>query len=173
MHAQVLDWLVETLRTLPPRHRVLEIGSKDINGSARSVIDVPAQPIARYLGVDTSPGRGVDLVVDGEFVEPDFRPDTIVCCEVFEHTPRWPQMLARAYTLLEDDGFVLLTMATDPRGAHSAVDGGPLRAGEYYGNVPPVALVDTLAACGFDHIRIAVAERRGDLYAVAQKPARE
>jgi hypothetical protein len=173
MHAPVLDWLRETLRTLPPRQRVLEIGSKDINGSARSVIDVPAQPMARYLGTDPSPGPGVDLVVDGEHVEPDFVPDTIVCCEVFEHTPRWPQILARAFALLEDGGFVLLTMATDPRGAHSAVDGGPLRPGEYYGNVPPVALVDTLAACGFEDIRIAVSDQRGDLYAVAQKPERE
>jgi hypothetical protein len=170
MHAPVLAWLEETLRVLPPRYRVLEIGSKDINGSARSVIDVPAQPIARYLGTDLSPGPGVDLVVDGEDVAPDFVPDTIVCCEVFEHTPRWPQILARAFALLEGGGYVLLTMATDPRGAHSAVDGGPLRAGEYYGNVPPVALVDVLTDCGFEEIRIVVADVRGDLYAVAQKP---
>lgn len=173
MHPPVLKWLRQVLPTLSPRLRVLEIGSKNINGSAREVIDTPEAPVSRYVGIDPADGPGVDVVADGETYRPDFAPDTVVCCEVFEHTPRWPQILEHVYELLEPGGFVLLTMATDPRLPHSAVHGGPLQEGEYYANVPPVALVDTLRSIGYEMQTVAVNDARGDLYAAAYKPERE
>ena len=63
---------------------VLEIGSFNINGSVREVI----QPFAKnYFGIDMQDGEGVDLVADGALYESPETYDVIVTAETFEHTP--------------------------------------------------------------------------------------
>jgi hypothetical protein len=42
-------------------HLIVELGAADINGSIRSF----AHPEACYVGIDTAPGPGVDLVANG------------------------------------------------------------------------------------------------------------
>ena len=61
-------------------------------------------------------------------------------------------------------------MATEPRAPHSAVDGGPLRHGEYYRNVEPDVLRAQLLTAGAEAVTLHVDRWRGDLYARARRP---
>lgn len=84
----ILDWMKAAREKYQaPAGRVLEVGSRDINGSPRAVF-VDAQ---LYLGIDAVEGKGVDIAVDAElFLEFSLWPwaDTVVCCECLEHTVR-------------------------------------------------------------------------------------
>jgi SAM-dependent methyltransferase len=62
---------------------VLDVGSMDVNGSLRD----HAPPTCMYVGIDLSPGPGVDLVLDNPYTYP-FRDeyfDAIVSTSCFEH----------------------------------------------------------------------------------------
>ena len=65
--------------------RILEVGSRDVNGSLRSC----APPDADYLGVDIEAGDGVDRVLDDPYVLPldAGSVDAVVSSSCFEHTP--------------------------------------------------------------------------------------
>jgi hypothetical protein len=167
MHAQVLDWLARQFDALPGKLHVFEIGSRTINGSARSARH-PAQ-VAAWWGCDLVPGAGVDYVGPGEEACPPWPADVVVCCEVLEHTPLLRPILANAAARLHEGGVLLLTMATEPRAAHSAVDGAGLRHGEYYENVEPDTLAAALAAVGCLVEEEVVDRGRGDLYVRARK----
>lgn len=143
--------------------RVVEFGSRDVNGSARTLLPSAAD---FYLGIDIADGPGVDLVLDAADWHSSRIYDIAVCTEVFEHTARWPEICARAQQALLDGGMFVVTAASDPRGPHSAVDGFGLRDGEYYGNVDPSLLHSVLRAVGFDLVHVTVHER-GDVYAKA------
>src|SRR5260221_14783221 len=136
MHPGAYNFIRESVVRVPPRQFVLEYGGRNINGTVRPLFDTP-----NYLSIDLFGGPGVDLVADASTFDPrghfPLQPDAIVCCEVMEHTPKWPAILAAAGKVLNQEaGVLFLTCATDPRSPHSAIDGGTLRVGEYYGNIP-------------------------------------
>jgi SAM-dependent methyltransferase len=110
--------------------RVLEIGSRDINGAVRDLF-----PGADYTGIDSVAGPGVDKVADGATYKGRALFDAVVCCEVLEHTEAAPKIIANAHRNLRKGGVLILTTATDPRAPHSAMDGGPLHDGEFYRNI--------------------------------------
>lgn len=64
---------------------ILEVGSRDVNGSLRSV--APAG--CRYIGLDMAAGPGVDLVVEpgAAFPVDDDGFDLVIASSVFEHDP--------------------------------------------------------------------------------------
>lgn len=188
MHAEVMQFLRETFTAEPPKYGVLEIGSRNINGSARDVIagvcgeclgtgsiDIRGEgyPCShRYHGVDLVAGPGVDQVVDGPEVDPPFAVDVVISCEVFEHTTEWPEIVENAFGVLMPGGRLVVTMATTGRAPHSAVDGGALRDGEFYSNVELGVLVTMAEACGFTTAYCRSFADRGDLYAIFRKPAK-
>jgi hypothetical protein len=141
---------------------VLEIGGRNINGSVRDLF-----PSAAYTTLDIAPGDGVDIVADAADRTPTATYDCVVCCEVFEHTPRWPEILHTMAAALDLGGTAIVTAASLDRAPHSAVDGGPLRDGEYYGNVNPHHLAAAMRAAGFTG-QVSV-HPRGDVYATATK----
>lgn len=131
MHFSAWDFVHRTLEQTGPRRRVLEIGSRDVNGSIRRLF-IDAE---RYVGLDVAEGMGVDVAgmpADyakdhaGEF-------DTVVCLETLEHDPD-PHATIRAARMALDDagGLLIVTAAAPGRKPHSAVDGGPIRDGEHY-----------------------------------------
>jgi SAM-dependent methyltransferase len=163
MHVEAAAYVALAAHRLGPFDSVLELGGLNINGSVRQFF-----PGARYVSVDIVPGPGVDVVADATMYRPDERYDAVVCCEVLEHAVDADGFVATAWGALKPGGLFLITAACPPRAPHSAVDGGPLRPGEFYKNVT----ADRMAAwlVGWKDAEITVHEDRGDIYAVARKP---
>ena len=168
MHTEAYNYVKDTLRNMPPRHRVIEFGGRFINGSIRGLFDG-----TEYVSVDLYEGQGVDVVGDAEFFYSDGPVDTVICCEVLEHAPNWRELVQHAYELLSSDGngYFIMTCATHPRPPHSSMDGYPLDGAptEYYGNVDPEELGNVLARVGFVQAMTEIHEDRGDLYCVSIK----
>ncbi len=131
---------------------VLEFGSRNINGSPRTVVP----PGCRYVGVDIVKGFDVDIVADAATVMLPEMFDVVVCAEGFEHADdaTCAAICRNALDHLVPGGRFLVTMAGLGRGPHSAVDGGPVRAGEFYRNVNATLLEDWLTSAGFGTIEI-------------------
>lgn len=166
MHAAALAFYRANLAALPPLS-VVEFGSCDMNGSVRDVYTASS-----WLGIDVQDGPGVDVVADVATWRTDQRFEICVCAEVFEHTPDWRAILATAFDVTTPDGVFVASCATGLRPPHSAVDGGPLRPGEYYANVEPDEMWQALDAQ--DWAQIAVTKADGyfggdDLYIRATK----
>lgn len=143
--------------------RVIEIGSRDVNGSAR-----PLFPCAKYVGIDISPGPGVDCIGDGATWKPDELADLVLCLEVLEHTPNWGEIIANSFTWIVPGGTMVSTCAGPKRQPHSATDGAELRPGEWYRNLTADEIATTLMSAGF--IVASCAEVGEDIQAVAYKP---
>jgi hypothetical protein len=155
---------------LDPRDSVIELGSRTVagpwpySGPVRHLF-----PGAEYVGVDIVAGPNVDVVGNAATWQPNpLRPvDTVVCTETLEHTPQACEICSNAWQLLAPGGVFLVTAAGAGRAPHSAVDGGPLRDGEYYRNINRVQLRDWLAPFGF--CLIDTFSTPGDIYALAVK----
>jgi SAM-dependent methyltransferase len=163
VHLEAASYVALTAHRLGPFDSVLELGGRDVNGSVR-----PYFPGARYVSVDIVDGPGVDVVADATTYRPDERFDAVVCCEVLEHAVDADGFVATAWGSLKPGGLFLVTAACPPRAPHSAVDGGPLRPGEFYRNVDPALMGRWLV--GWKDVEIEMHEDRGDIYAVARKP---
>lgn len=144
---------------------VLDIGGRNVNGSIRDLFP----NATKYTAVDIRPGDGVDVVADAATWVPDQEYDVVVSTETFEHTEVWPQICNTMFKAMKPGGKLILTMAGPGRGEHSAIDGGPLQPGEYYGNVDGERLRDTLEAVGFKQVVIDTRVSPADTRAVATK----
>jgi SAM-dependent methyltransferase len=114
--------------------RVLEIGSLDINGSARAHFNA-----REYIGLDVGSGPGVDVVCQGQdYDAPDGTFDVVLSCETMEHNPHWGPTFANMVRLARPGGMVLMTCATSGRREHgtkrTSPKDAPLIEWDYYGN---------------------------------------
>jgi len=83
---------------------VLEVGSRDINGSVRGFFKGP------YIGIDSVDGDGVDQVMNSHALAfPDEAFDVVVCCETIEHDPAFWLTLSEIGRVLKSDGVLILT----------------------------------------------------------------
>lgn len=168
MHQGAYSFVARMVMQLPPRRRVVELGSRIVRGPWPCSGSVrPLFPSAEYLGVDRVPGEGVDVVADAATWKPRplHRFDTVVCTEVLEHAANAEQICANARALLVRGGVLLVTVAGPGREPHSALDGGPLRPGEFYRNVGEEALRAWLKPFGLSLVDSF--SQPGDLYALA------
>lgn len=118
MHESVLTWVEHQAIPAMERHmdrktlaieRVLEVGSLDVNGSVRPLIEQAFHP-ERYLGIDVVEGPGVDKVYDiTRQPLADEMVDLVVCTETLEHMARWKVGLKRMKRTVRRGGFLLLT----------------------------------------------------------------
>lgn len=135
MHETAYTWLARMAKQLPAPRRVLEFGSRNVNGTPRALFHEPDL----YLGIDRIAGPGVAIVADAATWElpngwPPF--DLAICAETLEHAENAESVCCNAYRLLAPGGVLLLTAAADPRPAHT-VNGDPWTPGssEFYRNV--------------------------------------
>ncbi|NLV08378.1 methyltransferase domain-containing protein [Halomicrobium mukohataei] len=90
--------------------RILEVGSRNINGSVRPIIE--SRNPQNYTGVDMVDGKGVDEVVDAtniveEFGENSF--DVVVSTEMLEHAKNWKNTINNIKRVCENEGVIVLT----------------------------------------------------------------
>ena len=87
---------------------ILDLGSQDFNGSYRSLFD---RPPWRYLGVDMSAGKNVDLVLHDPYrwreIEPESA-DVVVSGQTFEHTEFFWLTIREIARALKTDGLLCL-----------------------------------------------------------------
>jgi SAM-dependent methyltransferase len=167
MHAQALMFAKRALADLVVTGHVVEIGSRNVNGSVRPLLE----GVASYTGIDVEGGPGVDVQADGATFVPLEQPDLVVCTEVLEHTDQAQAIVRNAAMMLRRGGRLLVTCATKPRAPHSAIDGGPLKSGEFYRNVTAAELVRWAKHAGLEVLEYEVHPDRGDLYLVAGRAA--
>lgn len=89
---------------------ILEVGSRDVNGSAREIV-LSLQPL-RYLGVDLVAGPGVDQVCPAEKLIATFgerRFDGVLCLETLEHVGDWRVVVHNLKHVLRPGGWLVLT----------------------------------------------------------------
>ncbi len=85
MHASVYTFVETAVARYGMHGPTLEVGSYNVNGSTRHLFELP------YTGIDTRPGPGVDLVVDGSIGYYQANAGTfgvVVSTETLEHDPR-------------------------------------------------------------------------------------
>lgn len=97
-----------------PGH-VLEVGSQDVNGSARTVF----KDAASYVGIDMEAGKGVDVVGNAEDLENVLAKnrqrmefDSIVCLECLEHAVRPWVIVNQMKFALNSGGYLWISTPT-------------------------------------------------------------
>jgi len=104
--------------------KVLDIGSLDINGSSRVWFEN-----CEYIGVDVGPGKGVDIVSEGQNLDhPDNFYDVVLSFECFEHNPYWLETFLNMYRMLKSNGFFILSCATTGRQEHGTTKRSPTKS---------------------------------------------
>jgi SAM-dependent methyltransferase len=143
--------------------RVVEVGSRDINGSIRELVDV-----ATYVGIDLEDGPGVDVVADCRFWEPPWKASLVLVCEVLEHAPDPRAVVDACIGYLRPGGRLIVTCAGPGRAPHSGHDGGPVDDGEHYANIAPLDLEKWLAE-DLEAVRVEFRAIPCDVYATGIK----
>jgi SAM-dependent methyltransferase len=88
--------------------RVLEVGSKYVNGSVRPFIERFCSP-KEYLGVDIEPGKFVDLILPAEKLVEYFGPesfDVVIATELLEHVQNWRLVVGNLKSVLKRGGYI-------------------------------------------------------------------
>lgn len=108
MHESVLDFVKRSTRKLPAGARVLDVGSLDINGSAREVLPDAAE----YVGLDLDPGPGVDIVGDAHELDQLLETgsfDIVLCLEMLEHDSAPWLTVRQLARMVRPGGLVLIS----------------------------------------------------------------
>jgi SAM-dependent methyltransferase len=101
--------------------KIIEIGSLDINGTIRSFFEN-----CDYVGVDVGPGKGVDLVCEGQKVDhPDNTYDASCSCNCFEHNPYWVETFRNMFRLTKSGGLIFVSVPTTGRPPHGTHEISP------------------------------------------------
>lgn len=91
--------------------RVLEVGSKYIDGSVRPLIERFCHP-REYVGIDIEPGEFVDIVMPCENILGCFGSesfDVVISTETIEHLKDWRLVINNMKTVLKPQGLLYLT----------------------------------------------------------------
>jgi len=91
--------------------RVLEVGSKFVNGSVRPLIERFCRP-REYVGVDIEAGKYVDVLPAERLVE-HFGPesfDAVIFIDVLEHVFDWRSVVNNMKAVLKPGGFIYITV---------------------------------------------------------------
>jgi len=124
-HPEQLEFmrLARTNLTNSIKHgRILEIGSYDVNGSIRDIFNDGKE----YIGVDLTPGPGVDIVSFGHKLDlADGYFDLSISAECFEHDPNWKETFENMVRLTRPGGVVLFTCASSGRPEHGTTRSDP------------------------------------------------
>jgi SAM-dependent methyltransferase len=108
----VIEFFINSIRVEEFKEkRILEIGSKYVNGSVRPLIERFTYP-KEYIGVDMSLGKYVDIVLPAEklveyFGEETF--DVVISTELLEHVEDWRLVITNIKRVLKRGGYLYIT----------------------------------------------------------------
>lgn len=90
--------------------RVIEVGSLDVNGSLKPLIE--SYNPKEYMGVDIVKGRGVDKIcrvenLVGEMGQNSF--DVVISTELLEHVKDWKKAISNIKNICKEGGLILIT----------------------------------------------------------------
>ena len=162
MHNAALDF-VRRVRAQHPQYfqgiAVLEIGSQNVNGSARYFFDA-----RRYIGVDLAPGLGVDYVANGADLDLDCESwDVVYSCESLEHDSRWLETYRNMVRHGRSGALIFFTCAGAGRAEHgtrrTSPESSPFTL-DYYGN----RAAEDFDTSAFQAFEFEVNEQHHDLY---------
>jgi SAM-dependent methyltransferase len=89
---------------------VIEVGSKDVNGSLRSYVE--SRDPAEYVGVDIEMGPGVDILCSAEDIIEKFGKETfdiVISTELIEHVKDWRKVISNFKNICIPGGIILIT----------------------------------------------------------------
>jgi len=143
MHKEAWDFVEGVKAKFPEAFkgkRVLEVGSRYINGTVRTLFDG-----CDYTGLDLSPGPCVDMdyhvVAFKQCVwEPlEHEPyGTIISCEALEHDKHWAESIRAMWDMLDNGGTLIITAGGTGRPEHGTTRTSPADSPattDYYGNI--------------------------------------
>jgi SAM-dependent methyltransferase len=112
--AEILEWFFDIVIDSPEEFKnkkILEVGSRNVNGSVRNIIEKRAPP-KEYIGVDLEEGEGVDFVVPAEeiadyFGEESF--DVVISTEMLEHVEDWRLVIDNMKKVLRPGGVIYVS----------------------------------------------------------------
>ena len=108
----VIEFFIENVQAEEFKDkRVLEVGSKYVNGSVRPLIERFCSP-EEYVGVDIEPGKFVDLILPAERLVDHFGPesfDVVIATELLEHVQDWRLVVNNLKAVLKREGYIYIT----------------------------------------------------------------
>jgi SAM-dependent methyltransferase len=113
----ILEWFIKDLSEEPNQFsgkRVLEVGSRYVNGGVRPLIQGLGNPI-EYVGVDITPGKFVDVLCSAENLVEKFGAesfDAVISTEMIEHTRNWRVAIGNMKSVLKKGGTIFVTTRT-------------------------------------------------------------
>jgi len=90
--------------------RILEVGSRDVNGSLRPFIE--SRKPSKYIGTDMVAGPGVDLICKAEELVERFGAesfDVVISTEVLEHVRDWRKVVSNLKRVCKRGGIILIS----------------------------------------------------------------
>ena len=121
MRQLIIDWFQNRLKQEEFMGKtVLEVGSYNVNGSVRPLVE--NLHTKNYLGIDLQNGPGVDLVLPAEKLIEEFGPerfDAVISTETIEHIIDWRIILGNIKTVLKEGGYIYLSVPTVGCGYHA------------------------------------------------------
>lgn len=138
MHDNNKKWLDDLKREYPnyfnPDSSILEVGSKDWNGSVR-----PWFEGSYYHGIDIDHGVGVDSIVAAKDFVGDREFDVIVSFSVLEHDFEWRKSLTNILKYLKLNGMLFMCWGAE----------GNIKHNEPWASVPHNEVIGYLSGLEF------------------------
>jgi len=123
MRVVVLEFFIENLKKEEVNNKkIIEVGSKYVNGSVRPIIEKFFQP-EKYIGIDMEEGKFVDEVLPAEkliehFGQQSF--DVVISTELLEHVKDWRIVIHNIKGVLKEGGYLYITTCSKKFPYHSA-----------------------------------------------------
>ena|SRR3990167_6441653 len=112
MIEQVKEFVREFWESHGPLDKILDVGSRDINGSVRQILD-GLKWKGNFTGLDMIDGTGVDIVMNAhdmgkKWKKPKF--DLVTCVDTLEHDDRFWLTVQEMRKVVKPGGWMIITV---------------------------------------------------------------
>jgi SAM-dependent methyltransferase len=113
---QIYKWIEKAEKDfLKKPGRILEVGSKEVNGVDTPSIRNIFKDAKEYIGLDSERGFGVDKIMDAHDILKVWKPgtfDLVICCEMLEHDPAPWITIEILKKVVKKGGYLIITTPT-------------------------------------------------------------